>query len=218
MSNADFDKHIRVVLRGRKKSLSRDTCLDDELLAEVYFRALSATDVEGALATLEFEVNSTARKETSALLIAYFDWCFQIGKDSVEGHPLREFVDRFARITIRRLCGRLEDSLPTDSYRLPHWISPNIAFGWERPNWRPRDESLSEIGSRVAAYVELQTRNGYSASEAKRRAATHFSKPERIYSRSWVEKRLKESNLPAENLAEASVAELRAYLAEFAEK
>lgn len=218
MSTEDFEKHIRAVLRGRKKSLSKGTRSTDDSLAEDYFRALTDLDVDEAFTSAEYEKDRDARRHSISLLVAYFDWCSQIGKDTVGGRPLREFVERFAWITVRKMCGRSEERWNTDSYQLPHWHSPDVAFGWRSSKWRPHEESLHNIGSRVAAYVEIQTRNGCTVAEAKSRAATYFARPGGPYSTSWVDKRLGESVLPTEFLAGLSEDDLRDALKELSEK
>lgn len=171
----DYEDALSLVLGHRTSTGTAEEMRLDQDLVERYFVAISSSDLESALTEFRYTLNVTHRKEAVQALIAYFNWCWEIGKATTsDGTSLDTYVLRFSQIVFKRMVGIQDDSADRESL-IPKWIDPNIALGWSNPAHRP-PEDMFERDIAIAAYVEKLRREGCEYPVAKKRAAAKFDR------------------------------------------
>lgn len=172
--STEQEEAIKLILRGHRFKHDVESCEDEHRRITKYFQSIDAEDLNAAIADFEYSSDPDERRDASKLLIAYFRWCWQVGKDSLSGHQIDVFVATFAKAAFLRIAGaELVSGSGDEGELLPEWRRPDTAFGLEKSNHRP-SEGSKERNITIAMCLELLRREGVERSAAKQRASSMF--------------------------------------------
>lgn len=180
----------KILLRGKRKKARNEDHGSDSRIVQQYFLKITGPMIEKILLEFEFSEKLEDRKIAAKELVAYFHCCRTEGHTDIpNGASVDSYILRFARIVTSRMVGENEEqSSPLgDDYLVPNWTTPNVVFGWDRPDHRPRkDTFLRNLA--IFAFMEKLLSEGVSKKDAAERSSTKFdlnkSTIEKIY-REW---------------------------------
>lgn len=174
MANSNA-KALNLILRGFRYRSDPEEMENERQLVREYFGSITIQDLNGAIAEFEHSADPGERWAAAQALIAYFRWCWMNGRTQVGAATLNYAVLSFAQASFARIAGApLISGEVDDGEILPEWCSPDIAFGFKKPNSRPvEDNDIRDIA--IAMHVESLRRDGVAPEEAKKGAAKKFS-------------------------------------------
>ncbi len=97
----DYEEALLLVL-GYKSSTDIEKTEFCESIVERYYISITASNIESAIAEFQYSLDISHRKEAAQALIAYFNWCWKSGKNTVSnGVPIDSFILQFSQIAFK---------------------------------------------------------------------------------------------------------------------
>lgn len=175
------------MLQGGRQKASKAEQEHDARVVHQHFLSMTGPLLEATLAEFQYSQHREDRKAAAHELVAYFDWCQRENiEDAPEGALLDSYILRFARIVVSRMSRgeKAQSSLLDGDYVIPTWTAPNVVFGWDRPDHRPRKDTFLRNLAIFSFRKRLMDR-GVSAPDATQRTSVKFglaqSTIEKIY-------------------------------------